>query len=235
MKKTWIILVMIIGCMGQGPVSEFREITLSPGMGETFEFYQEDTFLGTSSYTVEKHDTYQGVEAYYITGIVDLSGDGYSIYITTSYVVDTSGKALYYEFTADLNGETHTMSAEFGETHVHEVAQRPDKSYDKEIRIGEHTFTLDNNMIDQWDIFFRALQLIEGNTLEANAFAAQPMTTFTVKGTVLEKVLITVEGEEYQCYKLDLSTPPYFMYVTPQGELLKMETKDGKLIIVRTR
>jgi hypothetical protein len=235
MKKAWIVLVVLMGCMGQGPVSEFKEITLSPGSGETFEFYQEGVFLGTSSYTVEKKDTYQGVEAYYISGMVDLSAEGYSLHFTTSYVVNMMGKALYYEFTADLNGEIHTMSAEFGETHVHEVAQRPDEDYDKEIRIGEHTFTLDNNMIGQWDIFFRALQLVEGDTLEANAFAAQPMTTFTVKGSVLEKLYITVKGQEYQCYKLDLSTPPYYMYVTPEGELLKMETKDGTLIIVRAR
>ncbi|MBU7031771.1 MAG: hypothetical protein HXS53_04510 [Theionarchaea archaeon] len=232
MKKRWIILVFLIGCLGQTPSLEFRELSLTPGTGETYEFYQEGVLLGTSSYTVEKKDTYEGVDAFFIHEKVDLQGSGYTISIDASYIVDTTGLALYYEFSATVNGETQTMEAEFGETHVHEVAHRPDKDFDKEIRIGEHTFTLDNNMIGQWDIIFSALHFTEGDTIVANAYAAQPMTTFTIKGTVLEEVQLSVGEKVYTCYKMDFSTPPYYMYVTAQGQLLKLETKDGKLIII---
>jgi len=233
MKKRWIVLIFLIGCLGQTPSSEFKEISLSPGMGETFEFYQEGVLLGTSVYTVEKKDAYEGIEAFFIHEKVNVQGSGYTISIDASYIVDATGSALYYEFSAIINGETQTMEAVFGETHVHEVAHRPDKDFDKEIRIGEHTFTLDNNMIGQWDIIFSALHFSEGSTIEANAFAAQPMITFTIKGAVLEEVQLPLGEEIYTCYKMDFSTPPYYMYVTAQGQLLKLETKDGKLIIVR--
>jgi len=233
MKKEIILLILFMGCLGQAPPSEIEEIHLSTGMGETFEFYENEIFLGTTTYTVEKKDVYQGIQAFFITEIVDLEAGGYSIYIDAEYIVDTTGKVLSYEFTARVNGEPQTMSARFGDTHVHETAQRTDKDLDKEIRIGEHTFTLDNNMIGQWDIMFRALQLSEESVIKINAFAAQPMTTFTVKGEVTDTVEISLNGQTYHCYKVDFSTPPYYMYVTPQGELLKLETKDGKLLIVR--
>jgi hypothetical protein len=234
MKKRYILLVIFLaGCMQQAPPTELRQLDISPGTKGTFEFYENGVFLGTVSYIVEKKDIYNGEEAYFIHEVVDLQGSGLKMYIDASYVVDLYGRALYYEFEAQVNDETQTMKAEFLGDHVHEIASRPGKDFDKTVKIGENTFTLDNNMIGQWDMMFRFLKLELGANVVANGFAAQPISAFTVTGKITEMVSLEISQHTYDCFKMDFSTPPYYMYVTDDGILLKMETKDGTLVIVR--
>lgn len=233
MKKCVLIVVILAGCMQQAPPTELNQLDISLGMGAIFEFYEKGVFLGTTTYVVEKKDVYNGEEAYFISEIVDLGGNGLKIYIDALYVVDSYGRALYYEFEAQVNGEVQTMRAEFTDSHVHEVASRPGKEIDKTVKIGENTFTLDNNMIGQWDIMFMSLKLELNGNVVANGFAAQPTTAFTVKGKITEKVSLEVSGKIYECFKIDFSVPPYYMFVTEEGKVVKMETKDGTLVIVR--
>lgn len=233
MKKCILLVILLAGCMGQTPPTETKQLNLEAGTGSTFEFYEKGTFLGTATYTVEKKDVYNGIEAYYVHEIVDLTVAGLKIYIDAHYVVDMQGRALYYEFEAKANDETQTMKAEFLGDHVHEVASRPGQDFDKEIKIGENTFTLDNNFIGQWDIMFRSLKLQLGEDLVINGYAAQPMTAFTAKAKITEKVSLEISGTSYECFKVDFSLPSQYAYVTENGELLKVETKDGSLVIVR--
>jgi hypothetical protein len=233
MKKWVILLIFIMGCIGQAPLTELKHLDITPGMGSTFEFYDKGSYVGETTYTVEKKDIYNGKEAYYIREVLDLEGGGLKIHIDASYVVDLYGRSLYYEFEAEVNDEVQTVKAEFLEDHVHEIASKPEQEFDKEVKIGENTFTLDNNMIGQWEVMFRSLHLMLGGDIVVNGYAAQPMSAFTITGKIIDEVPMEASGMVYECFKIDLSFPQYYMYVTEDGVVVKMETKDGSLVIVR--
>lgn len=227
-----IALILFSMCIGQTSTSELKEsITLEVGTTHTFEFHDNGEYVGYNTYTVKDKRMYNEVEAYYIESTVDLNTDDTALYMDATYIVDTQGRCLHYEFSGTINGETHTMTADFTESTVHITASTPGEEYDKTITIAQHTFTLDNNMICQWDIAFSAAVLEEGGIFAVYMFAAQPMKTAYIRASIDEVVSVNAAGKTWECFKLEFSTPAgYTMYVTKDGQLIKMENESGLVV-----
>ncbi len=230
-----MVLCFLSLCMGQVAPSQLKGIDLEVGVTRTFEFYENDTYIGYNQYTVTKKEAYNEKVAYFIESEVDLNSNSYSVHIEASYIVDTQGLCLHYEFECIVNGETQTMNADFTETSVHITASVPGKTYDEVIELIQNTFSLDNNMICQWDIMLSAVVLERGENFAAYAFAAQPMKRTSVTASVSEgTVAIQVAGKTWECLKLEFSTPAgYTVYVTEDGQLVKMENESGLVIVLK--
>lgn len=202
------------------------------GTTRTFEFYEHDTYIGYCQYTVTKLDVYNDQPAYFIDSVVDLDSSSYSIDIDATYVVDSRGVCLHYEFEATFNDESQTMNADLTESTVHITGKTPGKTYDETITLSPNTLSMDNNLIGQWDIAFSAVALEKGQVFAVNAFAAQPMKTVMVRASISDiTVPIQTAGKTWECLVLEFSEPMgYTAYVTEEGQLVKMENESGFVI-----
>ena len=233
--KSIMVLCLFSLCLGQTTVSELKPLNLEVGTTHTFEFYDAGEYVGYNQYTITKKEVYNDVEAYFIDSVVDLNTNSLTLYMDASYIVNTQGVCLHYEFEATLNDETHTMTADFIADSVHITGSRPGKAYDQDVSIMGNTFSLDNNMICQWDIMFSGAVLEAGGSLGANVFAAQPMKATIIRGSIGGE-LVTVEaaGQHWPCFKVEFSVPDgYIAYVTNDGQLVKLETSDGLVITLK--
>ena len=233
--KSIMVLCLFSLCLGQTYVSELKQLNLEVGTTHTFEFYDAGEYIGYNQYTITKKEVYNDVEAYFIDSVVDLKTESLTLYMDASYIVNTQGVCLHYEFEATINDETQTMTADFIAESVHITGSRPGKAYEQDISIMANTFSLDNNMICQWDIMFSAAVLQAGGSLGANVFAAQPMKATVIRGSIADE-LVTVQaaGQNWSCFKVEFSIPDgYLAYVTDSGQLVKLETPSGFVITLK--
>ena len=231
-----VALILVSLCLGQSTVSPLKEtLILDVGTTHTFEFYDHGEYVGYNTYTVTKREFYNEVDAYFIDSVVDLKTESLTLHIDASYIVDTAARYLHYEFSATVNGETQTMNADFLADAVHVTASRPGMEYDETIPLIQDTFSLDNNMICQWDIMLSMAVLELGGTFGVNIFAAQPMKTATLGASVAqEMVSVEVADETWSCFELTFSAPQgYTVYVTPFGQLVKMVNESGLVITLK--
>jgi len=224
-----MIVCMFSLCMGQTTVSTTKPLILDVGTTRTFEFYSDGIDIGYNTYTVTRKGVYNDKDAYFIESTVELQDEITDLHMDASYILDMQGTCLHYEFDATVNGETHTMNADFTVDSVHITGSRPGTEYDEIISIGLQTFSLDNNMIGQWDIAFSSVVLEKGGVFAVNIFGAQHMKASNVRADI-DKELIAIQaaGKSWECLKLEFKSPAgYTMYVTESGQLVKMENGMG--------
>jgi hypothetical protein len=222
-------------CLGQTVIYDLNQLDLETNTTHTFEFHDSGVYIGYSSYTITKRELYNETDAYFIESTLDLKSDLAVIHIDASYIIDTFGRSLHYEFEATVNGESHIVTADFTADSVHIVASRPGEEYDKTITLAENTQLLDNNMMGQWDLAFSTAILEEGGTYGANVFAAQSMRKGSIKASIAEELVsVQAAGKTWQCFRLEFSSPlGYIAYVAEDGQLIKMENESGIVVTLK--
>ncbi|MBU7013296.1 MAG: hypothetical protein HXS52_09005 [Theionarchaea archaeon] len=230
-----VALCFLSMCMGQTPQYNVQPLSLEVGTGHTFEFFSDGVYIGYNSYSVVKQELYNGIDAYFIESVTDIESNEVTLHIEAMYIVDTSDRCLHYEFEGTIDGELHTVKADFSEESVYVVASRPDSAYDKTIELPVNTLCVDNNMIGQWDLMFSAVLIVPDGTFAANVFAPQPMERVAVRASVAEiPSLMEAAGKSWSCYTLTFSAPEgYVAYVTKEGQLIKLETPSGLVILLK--
>lgn len=231
-----VAICFISLCIGQTgtSTSELKPLIMDTGTSHTFEFYDNDVYIGYCQYTVVKREAYNEIEAYFIESTVELRGP-VTVNIDAVYMVDTNGRCLHYEFEATVNNESVTMNADFTENSVHITGSRGSATYDKTVGLPQNTFSADNNMIGQWDIMFSSVVLGLGGSFAANIFAAQSMENGYISASVADiMVPVQAAGKTWECYKLEFSSPEaYTAYVATDGQLVKMENGSGLVVILK--
>ncbi len=224
MKKIVAIVIVVIlfsGCTSEEEQTEPKTLDLEIGETHTYEFFMDGNKMGHNTYkVVEKEEgTYKIESEVKITTPIQMELDA-------TYTVTEKCNPLHYEFVAYVNSEKQTVSCEFTKGRVHEVATKGDNKFEKDITLEPNTYLLDNNMIGQWALMFRIIELEANMSKSISMFAAQPMKAL--------KITMEVEGtEELKGYNCDVVNFPelgYVMYVS-DGTLLQMETKDKSLVI----
>lgn len=229
MRKILVLLVISIvfsGCITEEKETKTKELDLEIGEEYTYEFYSNGSYIGYNKYKVVGKEG----ENYLIESEVNISQANIDLKIDAKYTITKECMPVHYEFVAYVNNEKQTVSCEFTEGNVHEVATKGDQKFEKDIKLEEGTYLLDNNMIGQWALMFKTMELKTGDSYVIPMFAAQPMKALKIEMKVGE--IEKIEG--YDCYKLDFIELGYYIYVS-DGELIKMETKDKTLIIVLKR
>ncbi|MBU7023049.1 MAG: hypothetical protein HXS40_02690 [Theionarchaea archaeon] len=236
MKSISIVALCFFSlCMGQTPQYEVQPMNLEVGAGHTFDILDNGVNVGYNHYSVTKEELYNGVDAFFIESETDIKSEEVTLHIEAMYIVDTSGRCLHYEFEGTFDGQSHTLTADFSEASVHVTASRSDANYDKTIELVSNTLCVDNNMIGQWALMFSAVPITPGGNFAANTFAPQPMEKVAVRASVGETPsLLEAAGQSWPCYTLTFSAPEgYVAYVTQEGQLIKLETPSGLVIILK--
>ena len=217
----FVIFVVLSGCISQKEETKKKELDLKIGEEHTYEFYSDGTYIGYNRYRV----TGKEGENYLIESEVNLEKLG--LKMNAKYTITKECMPVHYEFVAYVNNGKQTVSCEFKKGSVHEVATKGEQRFEKDIKLEEGTYLIDNNMIGQMALMLRTMELKIGDSYVIPMFAAQPMKAL--------KIEMKVEGIEkvdgYECYKLDFPELRYYIYVS-DGKLIKMETKDKTLVII---
>ncbi len=223
-------------CIGQAgtSTSELKPLIMDTGTSHTFEFYDNDVYIGYCQYTVIKREAYNETEAYFIESTLELSGP-VTVNIDAVYMVDTNGRCLHYEFEGIVNDESVTMNADFTENAVHITGSRAGATYDKTVELPQNTFSADNNMMGQWDIMFSSVVLQLGGSFGATIFAAQPMENGYIGASIADIMMpVQAAGKTWECFTLEFLSPAdYTAYVTADGQLVKMENGSGLVVILK--
>jgi len=229
MRKILVLLVISIvfsGCISEEEETKTKELDLEIGEEYTYEFYSNGSYIGHNKYKVVGKEG----ENYLIESEVNISQANIDLKIDAKYTITKECMPVHYEFVAYVNNEKQTVSCEFTEGNVYEAATKGDQKFEKDIKLEEGTYLLDNNMIGQWALMFKTMELKTGDSYVIPMFAAQPMKALKIEMKVGE--IEKIEGHD--CYKLDFPEMKYFMYIS-EGELIKMETKDKTLVIILKR
>jgi len=216
----FVVSIVLSGCISQKEETKKKELDLEIGEETTYEFYSNGNYIGYDRYKV----TGKEGENYLIESEVNLEKLG--LKMDAKYTITKECIPIHYEFVAYVNNEKQTVSCDFKKGSVHEVATKGDQKFEKDIKLEEGTYLLDNNMIGQWTLMLRMMELKTGDSHVIPMFAAQPMKALKIEMNVGE--IEKVDG--YDCYKLDFPELEYFMYIS-EGKLIKMETEDKTLVI----
>ncbi|MBU6997779.1 MAG: hypothetical protein HXS41_02200 [Theionarchaea archaeon] len=235
MKSTGIVALCFLSlCLGQTAQYNVQPLNLEVGTSHTFEFLDDGVHVGYNHYSVVKQEQYNGMDAYFIESETEIESEEVTLHIEAMYIVDTSGRCLHYEFEGTIDGQLHTVTADFSEKSVQISASRPDANYSKTIELTVNTLCVDNNMIGMWDLMFSAVAIVPDKTFAANVFAPQPMEKGAIRASVGEiPSLMEAAGKSWSCYTLTFSAPEgYVAYVTQEGQLIKLETPSGLTIVL---
>lgn len=146
MRKILVLLVISIvfsGRITEEKETKTKELDLEIGEEYTYEFYSNGSYIGYNKYKV----TGKEGENYLIESEVNLEKLG--LKMNAKYTITKECMPVHYEFVAYVNNEKQTVSCEFTEGNVHEVATKGDQKFERDIKLEEGTYLLDNNMIGQ--------------------------------------------------------------------------------------
>jgi len=159
-----------------------------------------------------------------------LSAEGLDLQIEGSLYITERAEPLYYETSLTLNNETTLLKLEFSPENIKETIERDNASQELNINPLKNTFLVSNNMIGQWALIFKALELEEGKTYTVNTFSPNTASSIVGTMTVAGKESITVQGREYQALVITGQGRSKY-YVTQEGLLLKIESPGLEIVL----
>ncbi len=186
--------------------------------------------IGYSEYRVTGKTLYKGQEAWHMSESADLSAEGLDLDITGSLYMTERAEPLYYETGMTLNNETALLKLEFSPGNIRETIEIGNESQELNIKPLKNTFLVSNNMIGQWALVFRALELEEGKTYTVNTFNPNIAGSIIGTMTVTGRERITLRGDVYEALVI-MGDGSSRYYVTPGGLLLKIESPGLEIVL----
>lgn len=222
------LIGLLVAGLGVSEPARGRVLELE-GLRGRYEFIANGENIGYSEYQVTG-TTYRGQEAWHMSESTNLSAEGMELGITGSFYMTERAEPLYYETGMTLNQEASLVRVEFSPENIRETVEMGNESQELDIRPLKSTFLVSNNMIGQWALVFRSLELEEGKTYTVNIF--NPNTARSIVGTmaVAGRESVTVQGMEYEALVIAGQGSSRY-YVTPDGLLLKIESPGLKIVL----
>ncbi len=220
---------LLLAGLGMSAPEEGKAIELE-GLGGKYDFIANGEYIGYSDYQITGKTGYKGQDAWHMSESTSLSAEGLDLDITGSLYITEKAEPLYYETNLTLNNETTLLKLEFSPENIRETIERDNVSQELDINPLKNTYLITNNMIGQWALIFKSLELEEGKTYTVNMF--NPNTAMPIVGTltITGKESITIQGREYQAFLItgDMGQKNY---VTPEGLLLKIESPGLEIVL----
>ncbi len=223
------IIGIVIAGLGMSAPEEGKVIELE-GLEGKYDFIANGEYIGYYDYQITGKTSYNGQEAYHMSESASISTEGLDLQIEGSLYITERAKPLYYETTLILNNETTLLKLEFSPENIREIIEKDNASQELNIQPNKNTYLMTNNMIGQWALIFKSLELEEGKTYTVNMFNPNTASSIVDTMTVTGKESITVQGREYQVLVIT-GQGRSKNYVTPDGLLLKIESPGLEIVL----
>ncbi len=223
------IIGIVIAGLGVSEPEAGKAIELE-GLGGKYDFIANGEYIGYYDYQITGKTGYKGQDAWHMSESASISAEGMNLDITGSLYITEKAEPLYYETSITLNNETTLVKVEFSSENIKEIIEKDNISQELDINPLKNTYLITNNMIGQWALMFKSLELEEGKTYTVNMF--NPNTAMSIVGTlsITGKESITVQGREYQAFSIT-GQGNSKNYVTPDGLLLKIESPGLEIVL----
>jgi uncharacterized membrane protein YhfC len=200
------------------------------GFEGRYDFLINGSMIGFSEFGYEGGTEYNGKSAFVIEEKTNLSSDDYEMYIEGTLYTTADAYPLFYNSSIHKNGETSNIMCDFRNGMVIQTVTRNNRSETSRVPVPDESFVIANNMISHWALMFRAARLEPHNTYIAHLYSPDVGAEIVRSFEVSDVRDIKIKGKTYEVYVFRESAGN-LNYVTPEGELLKMENPLLEIVI----
>lgn len=165
-------------------------------LGETrvWVFSVKNTAVGRLMSTVKTVTEINGVRGYVIDEqfALDFSpiGTEYSSSVSGAYIFAADGSFLAGDVELTFTGQSGRLSLQRDGEVIAGFSTRGEREIEQEVEVPPGTFAIDNNLLDQYELYLAMRDLQVGDTIQDRIFVPQTLLMATISGEVT--------GFEYQ-------------------------------------
>ena len=153
-------------------------------------FMKKDSTIGTLRSVVESRREIDGVDGYLVREALSLDYtkvEGGDVVVTVGgeYYVAPDGSYLGNELTVKVNDQAGKITLERDGDRLTGETVRGDQEDDQELPFVAGRFAIDNDMVDQYELYFAMHGLTEGDVIDDSIFIPRDMRTGRIRGTVV--------------------------------------------------
>ncbi len=208
---------------------ERRNVDFSGLEGE-YDFIVNGSIIGHSELEYTGVMDYNGGTAFVTEEVTNLSSADYEMYIEGTLYTTVDARPLFYNTTIHKNGESKNMLCIFSGGTVIQTVTQNNATETRQVAAHPDSFLIANNMISQWVLLFRAARLEPKNTYVAHLYSPDVEMDILRSFEVSDVRDVKIKGRNYEAYVFRENTGN-LNYVTPQGELLKIENSILEVVI----
>ncbi len=208
---------------------ERRPVTFD-GFSGKYDFIMNDSVIGTSEFEFTNGLVYNGMNAFAIEELTNLSTDDFEMVIEGTLYTTVDARPLFYNSTIILDGRKKQITCEFFGSYVEQTERDGNNTERRKIAVSNDSFIIANNMISHWALLFRAADLDSQNTYITRMYSPNVGMDIVRTLEVSSVENITINGNDYDVYVFSDQFGNN-NYVTPEGVLLAVKSDTLEITI----
>ena len=158
------------------PLVELGELTvpdLQVGDSSRFEFFKEDTMVGSYTYSIVEVDDLGPGKTYTTRHVTEVNYSGESIQLEGLYRFDSSYRPLGYSLNATIDEDVQTISCSFNPGSVTITVVSQGASTDLTLELPDGAILVENSMPGYWELLFQSSTFERGMRYSVDALVPQ--------------------------------------------------------------
>jgi len=188
------IIALLIGSTVQAqrsvPPKTSFEVYRPIGEIRIWTFIKKDSTIGTLRSVVEGRREIGGVDSYRVRETLSLDytkveGGDVKLAVGGEYYFAPDGSYLGNDLTVTVNDQAGKIALERDGDRLTGETVRGEQKDDQELPFTAGRFAIDNDMVDQYELYFAMHGLTEGDVIDDSIFIPRDMRTGRIRGTVV--------------------------------------------------
>lgn len=220
-----------------GPTGERRPLTLPTGQTWTYSISIKGEVAGKVTGVLSKVEQPQGKEAFRLDESLKLDvpqpAGKVHVTATVTFLVEADGTPVSWLGDYLIGDSKQGVHATFAPQKVKASLIMGDSSIEREVDLPAGVYCIANNMFGEVNVMLNTLPLAVGKQLSVAILAPNALAVAAVTLDVKGEDKITVVGQEYECFVVDVPQSKETWWVSKQGMLLRgtSEAKELELVL----
>ena len=213
--------------------NQYRDI----GDYRLWSFIAKDSLIGTFVSQVKNQITIDNTLGYVLEQHLKLDYNKISSNLTfdisNRHIVSDKGVYLGDNMKLTINGQTEESSLERKGTEVVGFTTRNDQKIDQKLNIGDIKFAVENNYIDELELFLATQDITVGTEINDSIFMSQSLIHAQIFGIVEDFKNVQLYNQVFDsCFRIEFTYPTLMTaYFTPDKRLVKLVVPSQELKI----
>lgn len=243
MKKTLSLLFLLLlissSAFSQRSVSGFSSIDQYRELGDfrLWTFIAKDSTIGNFTSLVKERTTVNGVDGFVLEQKLQLDyskiATNLKFNISNSQSISFDGSYLADKMKISINEQNEETELKRDGNSITGYITRNGKKVEQKINLGNIKYAVENNYIDQLELFIASLDLTVGTQINDTIFMSQSLIESDISGIVEDFRNIRLYNEVFDsCFVIEFTYPTMMTaYFTPDKRLAKLVIPSQELKI----